>query len=262
MATPSASYAHSFLMTERWLVVYLGAHIFAEDADTFVDAFRWTPDKGSRLLLIDKEDLSQQKIIEIPAGFVFHGAHAFDHGNEIVARVSLYDDAGVMDSGMIALMQSQGQQPLAYPRYSRARLATLRIQPQRGVAQIEKTDTVMEFPGIDSRIGDASTTVFGVGHANEAEPTVSDAIVVVDPETGKRDRFAFGEHHIVEEPLFVADDSGKPNAGWLIGTFLDFGREQSGVYVFNSARVAEGPVAMARMERALPLGFHGCFIAS
>ncbi|MEL7022213.1 MAG: carotenoid oxygenase family protein [Pseudomonadota bacterium] len=262
VATPTASYAHSFLMTDRWLVVYLGAHVFSRGADTFVDAFQWTPDVGSRVLLIDKEDLSQQKIIEIPAGFVFHGAHAFDYGDDIIARVSLYADAGVMDSGMIALMASAENENIEYPTFSRAYLATLRISPKQGRAIVENTDTLMEFPGIDTRFGEESTRVFGVGHEDETHATTSDAIVAVDPETGTVDRYAFGEHHIVEEPLFVPDESDQPNAGWLVGTFLDYGREQSGVYVLNASNLSDGPVALARMDRALPLGFHGCFIAS
>ncbi|MEL6302782.1 MAG: carotenoid oxygenase family protein [Pseudomonadota bacterium] len=255
--TLARSYAHSFLMTEQWLVIYLGAHLFEAGGDTFVDAFQWKPENGSHVLLINKNDLSQQHTIEVPPGFVFHGAHAFEQGDEIVARVSLYDDAGVMDSGMIALMDADAA---SYPEFSRAHLATLRINPKSGKASVEKTDTLMEFPGIDSRFVNASTPVFGVGHRDVSTPTISDAIIRVDPESGKEQRFAFPDHHIVEEPLFVAGERG--NSGWLIGTYLNYETARSGVYILDAQNLAEGPVATAEMARALPLGFHGCFVGA
>lgn len=58
---PVASYLHSFAMSERYLVFYLGAHRFESMGQTFVDSFSWTPDVGSRVLLIDKNDLTSQR---------------------------------------------------------------------------------------------------------------------------------------------------------------------------------------------------------
>ena len=258
--TKTASYAHSFLMTERYLVFYQGSHIFEHGASTFVDGFRWQPEKGSRVLVVDKNDLSAQRWFDVPPGFVFHGAHAFDRGDEIVARVCLYPDAGIMASGMIALMQSVAGQPVAYPDYERAELATLRLNRTTGKVAVESTGALMEFPGINPRFAHQSTPVFGVGHADEAAATVSDAVIRVDPETGARTQFVFPAGHIVEEPLFVADERAGRDGGWLVGTFLDYHNAGTGVYVLNSQRLADGPVAMARSTRSVPLGFHGCFV--
>ena len=36
----------------------------------------------------------------------------------------------------------------------------------------------------------------------------------------------------------------------------------SGVYVLDAAQLDRGPLAMARMPRSVPLGFHGCFVAA
>jgi carotenoid cleavage dioxygenase len=100
--------------------------------------------------------------------------------------------------------------------------------------------------------------VFGVSHRRDEDVTYSDALVRLRPDGREDSRFDFPAQHMVEEPLFVENDTG----GWLVGTFLDLARRQSGVYVFDAANLDRGPLAMARMARHVPLGFHGCFVAA
>ncbi|MEL7450719.1 MAG: carotenoid oxygenase family protein [Pseudomonadota bacterium] len=254
---PMASYMHSFAMTERYLVFYLSAHRFAGGADNFVDNFQWQPGGGSRVLLVDKNDLTSQRLFETPAGFVFHFAHAFERKGEVVARMALYPDAGVMSHGMFELMKAS--EGATYPDYSRARLASLRLDLTSGKSRLESNDTLIEFPGVDARHADGSTAIFGVGHASDSDARYSNAIVRVEPESGRADRYALPKWQIAEEPLFVAKP-GKAGSGWLVGTFLDYAKQETGVHVLDADRLADGPVATATMARHVPLGFHGCFI--
>jgi len=257
IATPMRSYMHSFAMSERYLLFYLAPHRF-EAGETFVDSFQWRPELGSTIMLVDKNDLSSQQIFEVPAGFTFHFAQAFERGHEVVARLALYDDASIMSDGMIKLLSDDTGGD--YPEFARAHLASLRMDTRSGKAIVESTDTLIEFPGIDLRSRNESTPVFGVGHAAGDARTYSDAVVLADADTGKTRRYEFPEHHIVEEPLFVTDRQRK-HGGWLVGTFLDFDSEQTGVYVLDALALEAGPVAIARMDRHVPLGFHGCFVA-
>ena len=255
---PVASYMHSFAMTERYLLFYLSPHRYQHGAETFVDSFGWDPELGSRVLLVDKNDLSSQRWFEAPAGFVFHFAHAFERNGEVVARMALYPDAGIMSHGMFELMRSD--EAAVYPDYPRARLVSLRLDLASGKTRLDDTETLIEFPGVDSRYANSATPVFGVGHASDTQTTYSNAVVRVDADRGRVERYAFPKHQVVEEPLFVAGRPGD-GSGWLVGTFLDYDREQTGVYVLNADNLKAGPVAVATMERHMPLGFHGCFVS-
>ncbi|MEL6868311.1 MAG: carotenoid oxygenase family protein [Pseudomonadota bacterium] len=257
---PMAGYIHSFAMTEKFLVFYFGPHRFTPGADTFVDSFRWAGSEASRVLLVDKNDLTSHRWFEAPAGFVFHCAHAYDEGRDVVAQMCLYPNADVMQTGMVELMA--GTRGAHYPDYARARFAELRLDVQGGACRSTTTDLLMEFPGIDARFDDRSTSVFGVGHSDAENATFSDSLVSVNPQSGATSRFAFDPGHIVEEPLFVAAADNRKTSGWLVGTFLDLPAKQSGVYVFDADNLAAGPVAMARMQRSVPLGFHGCFVGA
>lgn len=253
---PVSTYLHSFAMTDRYLVFYLGAHRFGGDGETFVDSFAWSPDIGSRVLLIDKNDLSKRRYFDAPAGFTFHNAHAYDAGSEVVLQLCLYPTADVMQSGMIEMRAVDGARP--YPQYPRAYFASLRMNLVSGKVAVERSDTILEFPSVDARGGANAASVFGVSHRAGDTPTYSDALVRLDTDGTQTGRFDFPEGHMVEEPLFVANASD----GWLVGTFLDLNRQQSGVYAFDAGNLGAGPLATARMARTVSLGFHGCFVAA
>ena len=259
VSLPLASYMHSFAMTERHLVFYLSPHRFNRGADTFVDSFVWEPGLGSRVLLVEKDDLSVQRWFDAPAGFVFHFAHAFERQGEVVARLALYPSAEIMSRGMFDLMQAEETD--RYPDYPRARLVSLRLDLRSGKTRLDDAETLIEFPGVDQRFANSATPVFGVGHATDSQASYSNAVVRIDADSGRVGRYAFPEHHVVEEPLFVAVP-GSTDAGWLVGTFLDYGSQETGVYVLDAGNLEAGPAAIATMERHMPLGFHGCFLAA
>ena len=252
---PAASYLHSFAMSERYLVFYLGAHHFERGrGETFVDGFAWSAASGSRILLIDKNDLTSQRYFEAPAGFTFHNVHAFESGSEVVLQLCLYPNADVMHSGMIELRAPVAT--AAYPSYARARFATVRMSLATGRVAVEQSDTLLEFPSTDVRGASDAASVFGVTHRPGRAPTYANALVRLQSDGREVARFDFEDGHMVEEPLFVPNDSD----GWLVGTFLDLGRRQSGAYAFDAGRLDAGPLAMARMSRTVPLGFHGCYV--
>ncbi len=253
---PAASYLHSFAMSERYLVFYLGAHQFTGRGDTFVDSFQWSPENGSRVLVIDKNDLSAQRFIDAPAGFTFHNAQAWDAGTDVMLQLCLYPTAGIMQSGMVGMMAADAS--AAYPAFPRSYFVTLRVDLSKNRADVERSDTMLEFPCVDTQVAPGTAAVFGVSHRRDEDVTYSDALVRLRPDGREDSRFDFPAQHMVEEPLFVENDTG----GWLVGTFLDLARRQSGVYVFDAANLDRGPLAMARMARHVPLGFHGCFVAA
>lgn len=53
---------------------------------------------------------------------------------------------------------------------------------------------------------------------------------------------------------------GGESDGWLLGTCLDFQRGVTQLDVFDASRVADGPLAVAHLPYAIPLGFHGRFV--
>lgn len=85
---------------------------------------------------------------------------------------------------------------------------------------------------------------------------MSDTLYAVKPD-GSHQQFRFGSGVILEEPLYIPRAAG---GGYLLSSLLDYQQHKSGLALFDSQDIRRGPLALATMDRVLPLGFHGCFI--
>jgi carotenoid cleavage dioxygenase-like enzyme len=253
---PQASYLHAFSQSADKLVFFLSAAVY-EQADTYISSFQWRPELGSQLLIIDKADFSQQQWVELPAGFAFHFGQAWQQQGELCLQACLYPDASVMLTGMSQMMQGKARK-----QSSSAELVTIRLKlgKTNATAQLERSGLVLEFPqfvagfaspGSAARANAVVAPLFGVSGSDRSESGLSQSLVRVDA-SGQQQRFEFAPGVVVEEPLLVGQH--------LIATWLDYRKGQSGISLFLQDQLAAGPVAQARMDRLLPLGFHGCFI--
>ncbi|MFN6971137.1 MAG: carotenoid oxygenase family protein [Rheinheimera sp.] len=255
---PQASYLHAFSQSADKLVFFLGSCVY-EQGHTFIDAFKWRPERGSQLLIVDKADFSQQQWVELPAGFAFHFGQAWQQGGELHLQACLYPDPSIMLEGMSQLLQGGARK-----QSSVAELVTIRVALGKtlATATIDRSGLAMEFPqfvaGFD-RIGTAasSTTavapLFGVSGSHRSEAGLSDSLVRVDA-TGRQQQYQFAAGVVAEEPLLVR--GGKQ----ILLSWLDYRKQQCGISLFNSHDVTAGPIAQASMDRMLPLGFHGCWL--
>jgi carotenoid cleavage dioxygenase len=141
-------------------------------------------------------------------------------------------------------------------QHQRAQLRLYRLAPTTGKARIEGLGTDMEFPGYDRRHPFRPQALFGVGGAVDPASGLASSIQRVDPRTGAREGYDYGAGVIVEEPIHVPG----PDGGHVLHSWLDYRRGQSGLSILRAGQLGEGPVATARMDRVLPLGFHGSFL--
>ena len=253
---PQASYLHGFSQSADKLVFFLGPCVY-EQGQTFIDSFKWRPELGSQLLIIDKTDFTQQQWVELPAGFAFHFGQCWQQGGELHLQACLYPDPSIMLEGMTQLLKGGARK-----QSSVAELVTIRVKPGTATATIERTGLAMEFPqfvaGFQSTGSAASdraevAPLFGVSGSDRSEAGLSDSIVRIDA-SGRQQAYQFAAGVVAEEPLLV--QGGKQ----LLLSWLDYHKQQSGISLFNSQDITAGPIAQARMDRMLPLGFHGCWL--
>ena len=86
-------------------------------------------------------------------------------------------------------------------------------------------------------------------------------VSVYDHETDALDTFRYPDTSIPEEHLFVPQPGSAPESeGWVVGTALDYRSQSTELNVFAAERIAQGPIATARLPYALPIGLHGKFV--
>ncbi|MFX8145281.1 carotenoid oxygenase family protein, partial [Acinetobacter baumannii] len=90
---------HDFAVTQHHLVFLLPSFVYdverSREGMSFLDAHVWRPELGMRALVLDKNDVTRMRWLQLPAGFVFHLGNAWSSpdGQEIHLDYVRSDDA-------------------------------------------------------------------------------------------------------------------------------------------------------------------------
>jgi carotenoid cleavage dioxygenase len=255
---------HDFAVTAKHLVFLLPPLVFdvdrLKDGATIADSYVWQPGLGMRILVVDKNDLAAQQWFELPPGFVFHNGNAWEAGGKIYLDYVGSPDAWSPLVGMPKIMRGEYRFAEAKPHLPKITL--VEIDLIRGKASQTVTQVAGEFPAIDPRmVGQRHKSLYAATRRGSANRPGFDSVARFERNTGKLDVFRYGDDYLVEEHLLVPKPgSAREDDGWLVGTALDIKKQAMLLSVFAPGRIADGPVAQARMERVVPVGFHGTFV--
>ncbi|WP_083749017.1 carotenoid oxygenase family protein [Pelomonas sp. KK5] len=261
---PPTAMVHDFAVSQRYLVFLLAPltldmAALREGRASMVDAMQWHGDAPTRVLIVDKRDLSRRRILEMPATFVFHFGNAWDEGDVIRLDFVKGEALPLINERLQAIMR--GERPETHPstpRFMRIELAG------GGRISIEARDESVEFPVVDPR-------VVAQRYGQVFYPTAIDlgprwgfnGLMKLDVETGRRERFAFGADTVVEEHVLVPKPgSSREGEGWLLGMGYDTRHRRSFASVFDAQHLADGPLARIWLPYTVPYGFHGRFYAA
>lgn len=250
---PRASYIHDFTATERCLVIVLQPWVRTRDAMPIIDALEWRPELGTQVLVLDKADLSRRRVFELPAFSFFHLGDAWEERDGTVRfDACIEHDPAFGASGARALIAGHIV-PSPLPT-----LAMIALHGN-GRGELNPTGIAAEFPRSDPRRA-GLVRRYSIHTALYRGGPLARGVGVFDWRTGRDSRFDFGDRQIAEEFLFVPAGAGEAD-GWLVGTTLNLAARETELHAFRADDVASGPVATWSAGTALPLGFHGTFVA-
>ena len=248
VALPQASYCHDFTATARHIIILLQPWLHERNSMPFSSGMAWRPEQGTKVLVLDKNDLSQRRVYELPPLFCFHLGDAWEEADGTIHFDGCFDQSPLFaTAGAADLVQGR------YPRSARPLLGLISLGPD-GKARLDMTDTTAEFPRSNpARAGLPRPRTFHVGGYQPGRP-FAQSINGWDWGKGRADSFSFGAHQIVEE--FV------PAGRWLLGTTINMAARATELHVLDARRISDGPLASWRADVALPHSFHGSWVAA
>ena len=260
---PNADMVHDFAITQRWLVFSLMPLVFDRDTprgnDSFLARMRWRPERGSVILLIDKNTLEVSHRIEMPATAFFHVGNAWEDGDSVRLQLMVIDDFDGVMTNVHDALQGRPMHRLSHTGPVEV-VADLR---QHRVTLRSLSAESGEFPRVDPRhVGQPTGALFIASRA----PTMPDglfglnAVARLDGRSGRMQRFDYGAETLVEEHVFVPRSGAAEGEGWLIGTARNWLTRRTMFSVFEASAIADGPIAQAQLPYGLPLGLHGAFV--
>ena len=251
---------HDFLLTDRKIVVIASPYSAAAPSEkAFIDWFVWNGNAPARILVIDKNDLTDVSIVDADPFWVYHFGNAWDvSATEIGFDFAHHDGPDFMtDSAFAAMDGSWDGTVAASSRYAQARLDWT-----TGRLRMEKAPELGEVEFIQT---DARQTLGNHRHALMlAERAGTHAygfnrLVLVDRHLGSASHFDMGRTEILEEHLIVPKP-GSDRDFWIIGTSLDWHTARTSVSVYEGMHLSDGPILKVELDIALPLGLHGMFL--
>lgn len=251
---PQLPMVHDFVVTARYMVFLVppydvrhGPHV------TYLGAHTWNGQRALRAVVVDRADFTLRRIVELPAGMTLHQGNGWDEGNVIRLDACLAPDDSILRA-LGSVMQ--GEQT----RAAVTRTVLVTIDVARGIARSEDLLSGTEFPRVASAdVGQRYRQLFVTTRPDTAQFGMT-GIARIDVDSGSADRFEYGPDWIVEEHVPVPKASGRGQ--WLVGAAYDVRQRQTVLAVFDGDRLAQGPVARARLPYAAPLCFHGNFLAA
>ena len=251
------SYLHDFTATERHLVIVLQPWIRERFTLPLVTGMAWKPEEGTRVLVIDKADLSRRRVYELPTFAFYHLGDAWEERDGTIRF-----DVCASDSPTFGVQQGADVLVGRLDPSPSAVMARVALSPD-GRGRYEPTTTIAEFPKSDPRFAGRarSLTFHAWGKAGRERLTSSpQGIASSNHRTGRVDHYDFGVRHLVEEPLFAPrPGSSAEGDGWLLATSLNLDAGVTELHAFDARRIAAGPLATWRADVPLPLTFHGTF---
>jgi beta,beta-carotene 9',10'-dioxygenase len=261
LAVAQPAYMHSFGMTRRHLVLAEFPFVVSPfrlllRGQPFIRNYRWEPERGLRLHVIEKDGGGLLRTVETDAAFAFHHVNAFERGGELMVDLITYPDAGIIDQLYLARLRS------AAPFDASGRL-TRYVIPFAQSEPIRKepiTDAGIELPRIDygGRAGRRYRYVWGAGV--RLLGNFLDSLVKVDVETGRDEKW-WEDGCYPGEPVFVPTPGAEAEGeGVLLSVVLDAARRRSFLLLLDAQSMAE--IARAECPHQIPFGFHGNYFPS
>jgi carotenoid cleavage dioxygenase len=243
---PAPVMMHDFNVTENHVVFMDLPVVFDLDlamAGTMPFVFR--PDNGARLGVMPRHGGEDDvRWFDVEPCYVFHPVNAFEDGQRLVLDVARYPT-----------MWADGQDFAEPATLWRWEIDTAGA----GVSETQLDDRGVEF----GRVPDRHVArpyrygyLVGTGAGDES------MIVKYDLYAGTSTTHDFGPGTVPGEFVFVGRaGSRSEDDGYLMGYVYDRADDRSSLAILDATDLGAQPLAVVRLPRRVPFGFHGSWIA-
>lgn len=252
---------HDFVMAGAYLIFFippvrLNLWFGGLGIKSFSEALEWQPNKGTQILVIDRQTLSVVSKSQTEAWYQWHFGNGFVEFNGTVAIDFVrYPDFYSTNQYLREVATGTTQTP------SKGELWRVNLNPQTGkVNQIQTLlDRICEFPLVPSQfVGQNSRYTYLATHRQETDlgQELLSAIACFDHKSDTLTVADLGESRYPTEPIHVVD-ADNPEIGWILTVVYDGMRDRSEVWVYPCDRLNEQPVCKLGLPSVIPMGFHG-----
>jgi all-trans-8'-apo-beta-carotenal 15,15'-oxygenase len=261
-AIPGFAFLHDFAITPNYC-------IFLQNPVTFNplpyffglrgagECVKFQDNRPSRLLLIPRTPPYEgMKTFDVPAGFSFHHANAFEQGEQIYLDSICY-------AALTQIDPDASYKEVDFSSLAPGQLWRFTINPKAGTVERQLRESrSCEFPSLHpDRVGQPYRYLF-IGATDSATGNAPlQAILKLDLETGERQLCSFAPRGFVSEPIFVPKlGATGEDDGWVLALIYDASHHRSDVVILDGNDIGRGTLARLHLKQHIPYGLHGSWV--
>jgi len=255
---------HDFVLAGRYLIfcippVRLNALPVLAQLKSYSDSLTWQPEKGTEILVIDRDTLQLVTRLETAPWYQWHFGNGYELADGSVAlTIARYPD----------FQTNQRLKEVATGQIETRAIATLwqlRLDPRSG--KVLECDEVLnrscEFPVVSpTDVGQPSRYTYLNLHSPSADTQrdLFGAIARFDHHTGNLMEANLGKACYPSEPIY-APDADDPEQGWILTVVYDGEGDRSEVLIYAADQLDQSPICRLALPSVVPLSFHGTWQA-
>jgi len=256
------TYIHSFTMTANYLILVEFPLVVRPiqlmlDLKPFIQNYRWSPERGTRFTVIDKQTGEVKKVGQSAAFFAFHHINAFERDNEIFLDVAAYNDPKIIEKLRLDSLPKLPDYFTVLPEFRRYRLPL--SQEMNSLDYEVLASQPIELPRINYKqaVAQDYRYAYGTSLDKNQPPDFDNRLIKVDTRKAIH-KWWVAEGGYPGEPVFVARPSATvEDDGLLLSVMLDGAAGHSWLVALEAASFEE--VGRAKIPHIVPFGFHGQF---
>lgn len=255
---PEPALLHDMAITENYAIFFVCPLGFdfqqAKDKNT---PFKWQPEKGTKIVLINRKKFNQSPIvIETEAFWVWHFMNAFEEKGNIAVDFVYYPSLK-LESSLEAILENS----------SNFQRLVINLETKT-VNSYSLDDRYVDFPVIDSRqLGKKYRFGYTVyldkqEMLQKQKPNYFTELIQYDviSKTSKVHRFQPGCYG--GEPAFAPKSKGTSELdGYMLTLVYNENKQTSDVLILDPANFDKQPIATVHLPVRVPNGFHGNWIS-
>jgi carotenoid cleavage dioxygenase-like enzyme len=251
---------HDFVLAGQYLIFFappvrLNIWPVLFGVDTYCNCLNWQPEKGTEILIFDRETLSLVSRSVTDPWFQWHFGNGYVDDNGIVI-VDFAKYADFQTNEYLREVASGVTKTVAKTSFTR-----VQINPQ--TTKVTSTENLIdrtcEFPNVPAaNVGKFSKYSYMSIYREETDlkGEILNNIACFDHENGTLAEANLGENIYPSEPIYVADPENS-HSGWLLTVVYDGNTDNSEVWIFDSQRLQEEPICKLALPSVIPHSFHG-----
>lgn len=252
---------HDFGLSTRYAIFYAHPHLLdmaglATGDATVMDCLSWEPERGSLLLVVDRESGEEVCRVPVGRGYCLHQVNAYEEGGRLVVDVVELEEPAYPDYQVV---------PDLFVDVRPAHPVRFVVDPGRGELVERREvphDLAADFPAVDPRRSLAPVDRFwmlAISATGRPGRKFFDQVESIDFGRGRSvDRWrAPSGCYLGGEPVLAPDPAGE--GGVVVCQELDAEARRSSFLLFDAFDLARGPIARLPLRSQIHLGFHAYF---